>query len=111
MDKNGIIETHSSHLVRKLRSDYHGEDIIPSNSVYQLKDDGVWDFFNLRRSPLPGGFILMRNGKSIPRKERSSCRSAVCDGVLDTLHAAHSAGIYHCDIRWSNILQFGTSDQ
>jgi len=108
---NEMIETHSSNLIRKLRSDYRGEDITPSNSIYLLKDDVVWDCFNLRRSPLPGGFILMRNGKSIPRKERSSCRSAVCDGVLDTLHAAHSAGIYHCDIRWSNILQFGTTYQ
>lgn len=34
----------------------------------------------------------------------------MCEGVCRSLRLAHSVGILHCDLRLSNVLQFGTND-
>lgn len=35
---------------------------------------------------------------------------AMCEGVCRSLRLAHSVGILHCDLRLSNVLQFGAND-
>ncbi len=34
----------------------------------------------------------------------------MCEGVCRSLRLAHSVGVLHCDLRLSNVLQFGTND-
>ena len=48
----------------------------------------------------------MRPGKSCTNRDAPG----VCEGLCMSLRLAHSVGILHCDLRLSNVLQFGTND-
>jgi len=53
-----------------------------------------------------GGVIFMRRGHPCSSVDLPG----ICEGVCRSLRLAHSVGIMHCDLRLSNVLQFGTDD-
>jgi hypothetical protein len=66
-------------------------------------EDTMW--WNAPCESEQGGVVFMRRGQRCDRVDVLG----MCEGVCRSLRLAHSVGVLHCDLRLSNVLQFGAN--